>query len=400
MKIGIIRETKTPGDSRAPLTPEQAGVLRREQNIDLIVQSSKDRIFTDDEYRSAEVPVSDDLSDRDILLGVKEVDLNHLLPKKTYFFFSHTIKEQPYNRDLLRKIIDLEITLIDYEVLTNDNGERLIAFGRFAGIVGAHNGIMTYGLRNKCFSLPRLISLKNYKEAKIIYSKTNFPPMKVVLTGTGRVGGGAAEVLNDMGFRRVNPKEFLELNFSEPVYCQLGPEHYSRRKDGKEFQKSRFYSHPVEFESSFTPYYTEADVFINGIYWDNDAPKFFSLKEMRSADFKIQVIADITCDIAPVSSIPSTLRPSTISDPIYGFNPLSGKESTPHKDDVVDVMAIDNLPNELPRDASESFGEQFIAHILPELLEDKSPILDRATIATNGHLGSHFHYLKDYVVGS
>jgi saccharopine dehydrogenase (NAD+, L-lysine forming) len=396
MKIGVIKETKIPEDSRVPLSPSQAADLIKNHQIDLVVQSSGVRIFSDDEYRDVGVPVVDSVEDRDILLGVKEVKTDALIGNKTYFFFSHTIKEQPYNRGLLRSILEKSIRLIDYEVLTDERGQRLIAFGRFAGMVGAHNGIMAYGIRTKFFQLPRLKDLRDYAEAKDVYRETSFPPMRVVLSGGGRVASGSVEVLTDMGFEKVDPYEYLDNKYDHPVFCQLEPRHYAKRKDGEHFEKRDFYTNPLRYESAFAPWMKCSDIFINGIYWDNDAPAFFSLEEMRGENFSIQVIADVTCDIAPVSSVPSTIRPSTIAEPVYGFDPQKKREILPYSSRAVDIMAVDNLPNELPRDASESFGAQFIENILPELRKDASEVLERATIAENGKLGPHFTYLKDY----
>ncbi len=397
MKIGIIKETKIPGDSRAPLSPSQAADLIENQGIDLVVQRSKDRIFSDDEYGAAGVPVVDEVWDRDILLGVKEVKIEALIENKTYFFFSHTIKEQPYNRRLLQTILKKNIRLIDYEVLTDEAGKRLIAFGRFAGMVGAHNGIMAYGKRTGTFELPRLKDLRNYAEAREIYKSTTFPPICVVLTGGGRVANGAAEVLDDMGFEKVAADDYLKNEYDRAVYCQLLPKDYVRRKDGSAFDRADFYTNPLRYESAFAPWISCSDIFINGIYWDNDAPAFFSLEEMRGKNFNIQVIADVTCDIAPEASVPSTIRPSTIEEPVYGFDPMKEKETLPYTSRSIDMMAVDNLPNELPRDASEAFGQQFIENILPELKKEYSSVLNGATIAIGGKLGPGFSYLKNYV---
>jgi len=381
MKIGIIRETKVPGDSRCPMSPHQAGRLLRERGVDIRVESSDVRIFKDEEF---------------ISVGVKEVKIDSLIPDKTYLFFSHTIKQQPYNRDLLRKILELNIRLIDYEVLTDENGVRLIAFGRFAGIVGAHNGIMAYGRRTGQFELPRMKDLHDYAEAKSIYKKTDFPPMRVVLTGKGRVANGAAEVLDDMGFEKISPQDYLKNKFSRAVYCQLGPSEYVKHREGKPYAQEEFYSSPSLYESAFKPWTECSDVFINGIYWDNNAPAFFTKEEMRSNNFAIKVIADVTCDIAPVSSVPSTIRPSTIENPVYGYDPSTGKEFPAYDLKYIDIMAVDNLPNELPRDASKAFGQQFIENILPEFFMEQSDILERATIAENRKLGKYFQYLKGY----
>ncbi len=399
MKIGIIREGKIPPDSRVPLTPEQCAFLINERGIDILVQPSPNRCFPDEAYRTLNVPMSDDLSDRDVLMGVKEVPIEQLIPNKTYFFFSHTIKEQSYNRKLLQAIVEKNIRLIDYEVLTNNKGQRLIAFGKFAGMVGAHNGIMTYGRKTGLFELKRMKDCLDYAEAQAIYKRMQYPPMRIVLTGTGRVGKGAALVLDDMGIQRVSPEEYLKNQYSKAVYTQLQCIDYARRKDGSPFDKETFYEHPELFESSFAPFYRCSDIMINGIYWDNNAPAFFSIDDMNSGDFAIKVIADVTCDIAPVSSIPSTLKASTIADPVFGFDPVSSQETDAYQDGKIDMMTIDNLPNELPRDASTAFGQQFISAILEELLKDNSAVIERATVAVNRGLGSHFAYLENYLKG-
>ena len=399
LSIGIIREGKTPPDTRVPLSPEQCAEISQHPQIDLKVQHSPIRCFSDQDYSSLSVPMTDDVSGQNVLLGVKEVPIDQLIANKTYCFFSHTIKKQAYNRKLLLAILEKNIRLIDWEVLTNERGKRVIAFGRFAGMVGAHNGIMTYGMRTGQFSLKRMNECHDYAEAKEIYKNTSLPAMKIVLTGTGRVGRGAEEVLLDMGIRKVEPKAFLEQEFDEAVFTQLICSDYAAREDGTAFDKKGFYTNPKAYKSIFAPYTKVADVMINGIYWDNDAPAFFTVEEMQAADWKIKTIADVTCDIAPVSSIPSTLKASTIADPIFGFDPNTGETATPFQENIIDMMTIDNLPNELPRDASASFGNQFIEYVLPEFLKEESAMLERATVAENGALGKHFAYLQDYVDG-
>ena len=399
MKIGIIREGKTPPDSRVPLTPAQCKKLIDTYGVDLRVQPSPGRCYSDAEYTSIGVPIQEDLSDRTILMGVKEVPIEHLLPQKTYFFFSHTIKKQAYNRSLLQAILEKKIRLVDYEVLTNEQGKRVIAFGKWAGMVGAHNGLFTYGSRTGDFALPQMKHFRDYEAACAAYATQEWPPIKIVLTGTGRVGAGAAKVLRDMGIRQVEPSAFLNETFGEAVFTQLRVVDYVVRKDGKPFEPENFYQHPELFTSSFDSYTKVADLMINGIFWDNRAPQFFSSGDMAAEGFSIQVIADVTCDIAPVSSIPSTLRASTIADPIFGYDPKTGREVPSHTPGCIDMMTIDNLPNELPRDASKAFGEQFLTHVMPELLREQSYLLDRATVAKDGELGAHFGYLSDYVDG-
>lgn len=399
MKLGIIREYKIPPDARVPLTPQQCAFITQHHPVNIAVEPSPNRCFPDQEYTAANIPLQEDLSDRDVLLGVKEVPTDKLIPNKTYFFFSHTIKKQSYNRPLLRAVLEKNIRLIDYEALTDKQGRRLIAFGKFAGMVGAHNALFTYGKRTGSFDLKRLKDCHDYKEAQAIYKTIQWPPVKIVLTGTGRVGMGARSVLLDMGIREVTPEDFLARQFDEAVFTQLHCHHYVARKDGRPFDKHDFYQNPYLFKSIFAPYWKTADIMINGIYWDNAAPPFFTKSDMRRPDFRIRVIADVTCDIAPVASIPSTLRASTIDDPVFGYDPVTESEAPPFSPNVIDMMTIDNLPNELPRDASQSFGEQFIRSILPELLKPESDILERATVAQNGRLGPHFTYLEKYVAG-
>ena len=396
MKIGIIRERKIPSDSRVPLTPAQCVAAMQKFPIQLVVESSPDRCFSDDEYRQQGIEITRELDDCDILLGVKEVPVNFLLPGKTYFMFSHTIKKQAYNRKLLWAVLEKKIRLIDYEVIKDHNGNRLIAFGRFAGMVGAHNAIWTYGKRTGLFSMNRMKDFHDYQQAKTFYRTLPLPPFKVVLTGSGRVGSGAAEVLHDMGLEMVSPTDFLHKSFQKAVFTQLECTNYAARLDGRSFEKKDFYRYPEQFETVFAPFYRQADIMINGIFWDKKAPAFFTIQDMLQPDFNIQVIADITCDIAPDSSIPSTIHPSTIQNPVYGFDPLTMQETAPFLPGSVDVMAIDNLPNEMPRDASASFGQQFFLHILPEVLAGSSRIIEQAVIAEDGALTPHFRYLEDY----
>lgn len=399
MKIGIIREGKVPPDTRVPLTPEQCITIKEQHKVEIVVQPSANRCFSDEEYVAAGLQLSEDLNDCDILLGVKEVPIAQLIPNKTYFFFSHTIKKQSYNRNLLRAMIERNISMIDYEVLKAETGKRVIAFGRWAGIVGAHNGIWTYGQRTGYFDLPRMTEFRDFAEAKAFYtSRLDLPNLKVVLTGTGRVGNGSAEVLEAMGFTKVKPREFLSERFETPVYTQLVCKNYAARKSDNGFDKPEFYAHPERYQSIFVPYAQVADIMINGIYWDNAAPAFFTKEEMRNTDFNIKVIADITCDIAPVASIPSTLYATTIDNPVFGYNPITEKAEEPYQAHTIDMMTIDNLPNELPRDASESFGLQFMNHVVEELLyQPKGRMMRQANICKDGDLTDEFEYLRDYV---
>ena len=397
MKIGIIREGKIPPDSRVPLTPDHCAEILQKYPVEIVVQKSPARCFSDDEYAAKGITLIDDVTDCDILMGVKEDKIADLIANKTYFFFSHTIKEQPYNKGLLQEILKKEIKLIDYEVLTDDAGKRLIAFGKFAGMVGAHNGVLAYGKKTGLFELKRMRDCKDYAEAQSVYKNLILPPMRIVLTGTGRVSMGAAEVLKDMNIKEVSPEDYLKHTYDEAIFTQISSKEYVKRKDGQAFSKKDFYQNPQEFESNFLPFAYRSDVLINGMYWDNEAPALFSLEDMKNNSFIIQAIADVTCDIAPVASIPATIKASTIADPLFGFDKMRGEACDWSADQAICMMTIDNLPNEMPRDASISFGQQFISFVIEELLKENSPVIERATVADQGQLGQHFEYLTDYV---
>lgn len=402
MKIGIIREGKNPPDARVPLTPTQCITIQQKYpQIQLVVQPSAVRCINDEAYLQAGVMMAEDVSDCDILLGIKEVPKELLIPNKTYFFFSHTIKKQAHNRALLQTILQKNIRLVDYETLTTPEGIRVIAFGRWAGIVGAHNGMMAYGNRTGAFALEQMHKYDTFANACAYYKTMRIPPMKIVVTGTGRVSSGAVEVLDAMGIRRVSPHVYLSTQFNEPVYTQLNNQSYCQRKDGKVFSTEDFYENPDQYESIFDPYTKVTDLMVNGIFWNNRAPAFFTKETMLLPDFHIKTIADITCDIAPVSSIPSTLFASTIADPVFGYDIHTGQAVAPYQPSAVDMMTIDNLPSELPKDASAAFGEQFIKSIIDELLGIKhTNMIPRATIAQDGKLTSYFAYLQDYVDGN
>ena len=398
LKIGLLREGKTPPDARVPLAPSQCAALQRQFPLTIVAQPSPHRAFTDAEYREQGIALQEDLSDCDVLLGVKEVSADALIPEKTYLFFSHTIKKQPYNRAMLQTILERRIRLIDYEVITTDEGARLVAFGYFAGLVGAHNALWAYGRRSGAFELPRLHQLRQYSEAKAAYETVNWPPVRIVLTGSGRVAQGAIRCLHDMGIRQASPVDFLKKQFDAPVFTQLHAQEYARHSDRlRIFNKAHFYAHGDEYTSAFAPYAAAADIFINAIYYDPKAPAFFTPEEMAQADFRIRVIADITCDIAPESSVPSTLRACSIADPVFGYDPVTRKETAPFGANVIDMMTVDNLPSELPRDASDYFGRQLTDHVIPEFFKENSPRLERACIAQGGALTPLYAYLSDYV---
>jgi saccharopine dehydrogenase (NAD+, L-lysine forming) len=398
IKIGLLREGKNPPDMRVAFTPHQAEeIQQRYPDVKVVCQESEFRCFKDEEFKESGIDIVQDVRDCDILMGIKEVPINNLMDHKTYLFFSHTIKKQPYNRKLLKTILDKKIRLIDYEALKDSQGNRLVAFGRFAGIVGAYNGLWAYGLRYHLFTLRRAFECFDINDLKLEIRNIKLPPIKIILTGAGRVAKGAMETLDTAGIRKVNPTDFLSKTFSEPVYVQLSSADYHVRVEEGHFNREEFHKHPEKYKSHFSEFTRVADLLLAGAYWNPKAPVLFTKSEMNSHQFKIRVIADITCDIN--GSIPSTKRSSTIPDPLYDYDPLTDSVMPAlSSESFITTMAVDNLPCELPRSASEEFGRDLIDRILkPLLIEDTEGIIKRGTVTEQGMLTKEFSYLEDYV---
>lgn len=399
MKIGIIRESKTPSDNRVPLTPQQCRELNAKYpQVDIAVQPSHKRCFSNAEYTSEGIPLKEDLSDRDVLLGIKEVKTDVLIPGKTYLFFSHTAKMQPYNKGLLQEIIRKKVTLIDYEYLKDEKGIRIIGFGRWAGLVGAYNGIRAYCHKHGIKPPKPAYMCKSFEELIQEACSVKLPPVKMIITGNGRVAKGAVELLQTMGTGEVNVQEYLNsCSFEKPVFLQADVDEYNRHKKGKPFNMQHFFGHPEEYSSNFSRFLPKTDMLIMAAYWDSHAPKLFTREEMCSDDFAIRVISDITCDID--GAIPSTIRASTIEEPFYDYDPLTKKEEKAFSNlRHISVSAVDNLPNELPREASTDFGRHLINSVLPALINnDQSDIIANATISSNGELTKPYSYLQGWV---
>ena len=401
MKFAIIKERKNPPDRRVVFSPEallQAQMTYPESKF--IVQKSDIRIFPDKAYEELGFHVVDDVSDADVLIGVKEVPVEHLIPNKTYFFFSHTIKKQPYNRDLLRAILKNNIELFDHETIVKPKGARLIGFGRYAGLVGAYNGFRAMGLRDKLFTLPKVETLDDLNAVKAELDKITLPHIKILLTGTGKVAFGAKEILDHLGIKEISKTLYLTSKFTEPVYCMIDVMDYAKRSDGRVGNKFEFFKDPSGYVSNFMPFAKMTDFFIAGHFYGNNAPYLFTREDAKHPDFKINLVADISCDIdGPVAS---TIRPSTIANPFYGYDPIAETEVDYKAKNAITVMAVDNLPCELPKDASEGFGEAFLEHVLPSFFnKDEQGILKRAKITTaEGQLTERFNYLQDFVDGT
>jgi saccharopine dehydrogenase (NAD+, L-lysine-forming) len=396
--IGLIREGKSPADNRVALTPAQCKWIHKNfPQVKVIAESAPSRCFSDKEYMSVGVEVKESVAEADILMGIKEVPVQQLIPNKTYLFFSHTRKKQPYNQKLLQAILEKNITLIDYECLEHEDGQRIIGFGFFAGVVGAHNGIMAYGNRTGLYQLERVYKQRSFRELIHTYFGLRLPNVKIAVTGSGRVAHGIIEVMNLMGIHEVEPDDYLKRRFAYPVYTQLkGADLYEHKETGT-YSREQFHEHPEQFTCKFLPYAAQTDILMNGVYWDKTIPRLFEKTAVAAEDFIIQTIADITDDAN--GSVPINVGDQTIEDPVYGIDKKTLEKTAPYNVDTIDVMAVGNLPNELPRDASRYFGEQLIKFVLEDVLKGTSPLLDRATITNGGQLTTPYQYLSDYAKG-
>jgi hypothetical protein len=398
MIIGLIREGKTPADNRVALTPAQCKwIHKNSKSVKVVVQSSTGRCFSDKEYVAAGVEVKDGVSDCDILLGIKEVPVQQLVPGKTYLFFSHTKKKQPYNQKLFQAIIEKKITLIDYECMEHEDGQRIIGFGFFAGVVGAHNGIMAYGNRTGLYNLQRVYKQKSFRELIHNYFGLRLPNVKIAVTGSGRVAHGILEIMNLMGIHEVEPDDYLKRRFSYPVYTQLKSADLYMDKTGR-YHREDFHNNPDKYNCKFLPYAAQTDILMNGVYWEKSIPRLFEKEDVVKEDFIIRTIADITDD--ENGSVPINLGDQNIENPVYGVDRNTLQKTEPYLSNSIDIMAIGNLPNELPRDASRYFGEQLIKFILEDLLkEEESPIIEKATMVKAGSLTNEYEYLREYAEG-
>jgi saccharopine dehydrogenase (NAD+, L-lysine forming) len=398
-RIGLLKEGKFPPDNRVALTPDQCRWLQKTYpHIRICIQSSPTRCFSDHEFERAGIPVVNDLQDCDILFGIKEVPVDDLLENKTYLFFSHTRKKQVYNQKLLQTILEKKITLIDYECMEHEDGQRIIGFGFFAGVVGAHNGMMAYGERTGAFHLERVYKQKDFQQLIHSYFGVKLPNIKIAVTGSGRVAHGILEIMNLMEVVEMEKEEYIAREFSYPVYVQLKGSDLYRHSENGGYNREDFHDHPQKYECIFDQYIPHTDILMNGIYWDVNVPRLFPIKRVSDPDFRIQVIADITDDAN--GSVPINLGDQSIEHPVYGVDRLSFQKTAPYQPGSVDVMAVGNLPNELPRDASRYFGEQLIKYILPDLFGEGSRVINAATIVKEGRLTARFEYLQDYAGGT
>jgi saccharopine dehydrogenase (NAD+, L-lysine forming) len=397
LRIAVIREGKIPQDTRTPLAPRYAvELMGMYSHLKIMVESSPIRCYTDEEYLKYGVSVTDQVKDCELFIGVKEAPSHLLVDGKTYMFFSHTIKKQSHNKHLLQEVLKKKIRLIDYELLVDEKGVRIIGFGHFAGLVGAHYALKMWGKRTQLYNIKPAVLCKDLKDTVGQYAGLNFGDARIVITGKGRVGKGAAEIMQLAGITYVSPKEFIDKKHSKAVYTQIDADEIHVNKSGKPFDFQHFFAHPDEYKSNFYRFAQKANVLINCIYWDSRSPRLFEEEDVKKWDFNLRTISDISCDI--YGSVPITHRASAISDPIFGYNMQTGEETLPYQCETIDMMTVDNLPNELPRDASKVFSDVMIKTILPKYIQNPNDdVFIRACIAENGKLMPKYSYLQEWV---
>lgn len=397
IRIGLIRERKVPSDVRVALTPEQCVYIQSTYpDIEIVIEPSPDRCFSDADYEAAGIKMSNDLANCDILLGIKEVPVDKLIPNKAYLFFSHTKKKQPYNRKLMHALIEKNIRMIDYECLTHSDEQRILGFGLYAGIVGAHNGLLAYGKKKGLFNLPAAHAVNSYEAMLEAYEHFKLPNIKIVVTGSGKVAAGILDVMTQLDIEPVEPLDFLTHQYEYPVYTHLKGAALYARRDNDTFQRDDFHANPEGYKCLFSLYTNQTDILMNGIYWEHNIARLFEKGDIQRKDWRISVISDVTCDVD--GSVPINVGASTIAAPVYGIDRNTMQRTSPFQNSMntIDVMAVDNLPNELPRDASQYFGVHLSKYIIPELLKEQSDIIDRATICKNSKLTKPYEYMADY----
>ena len=403
--ISIIREARAD-ENRTPITPNQVQTLiTKFPNLHILIQSSKNRCFKDDNYAKVGAIIEEDISYSDIIFGVKEVEISKLIDNKCYLFFSHTSKIQKdinqvtqgatimYKKELLREILKRNVTLIDYENIRDNLGKRYIGFGRFAGIVGCYNTLNLYLKLKKKQLLPRAYEVNNYEKIKELISKQNFNKLKILLTGRGRAAKGSIEVLEQANIKQISPKDYLNKKYDDAVFCNISTKEYVERNDGKDFYHQDFISNPQAYRSKIKKYLFNTNVLIASHYWNPKSPKLFTLNEIN--EFKnLKIIGDITCDIN--GSIPTTIRATSIAKPYYSIDINSFQEIS-LGDEGIAVTAVDNLPSELPCDSSEEFGGAVVSEVLPYLINKDDGRINRATTASRGKFCPSFSYLENFI---
>ena len=431
--IGIRIEDKYLMEKRVAITPNFVKELIEQHDIEFEVESSPKRVFTDEEYRKAGAKIVDRIKDSNIIFGVKEMPSEFFEEKKTYLFFSHTIKGQDYNMDLLRKMVEKKINLIEFEKITDDNGKRLIFFGRFAGLAGMINSFWSFGQRCKVLgyetpfsslqqsylysSIEDAISALSQvaKEIKLHGLPAELAPLTIGITGNGNVSKGAQEIINLFENKEITPSGLLDLkrngNYdSKTIYKIIFNENdLSVPLDSEaEFELQHYYKHPEEYKNDFERYVPEISILMNCMFWSPDFPRIITkdfLKELfKNQNSKLCVIGDVTCD--PDGSIEATHIGTYIEDPVFVYNPENQESTMGFEGDGVLIMAVDILPAELPRESSLAFSKA-LSEFIPALAKTNFELdfdelnipmpFKRALILHQGEFTPDYEYMKAFL---
>ncbi|MBS4014660.1 MAG: hypothetical protein KGZ97_13050 [Bacteroidetes bacterium] len=433
--IGIRHEDKYLMERRTPLVPKHIERLIKQHNLEFIVQSSPKRIFTDVEFKNSGARVEPDLKKCDVIFGVKEIPESAFEQGKTYVFFSHVIKGQPYNMPMLKKMMEMQCNLIDYEVVTDEQKKRLIFFGKYAGYAGMINSLWSTGQRLKEFGYTDNVFLKiqqsckynSLADAKKVISevgqeisKNGLPkellPFTIGFTGYGNVSIGAQEIANLLPSIEISPEDLLSLknqpNLPNNVIYKVifKEEHISRlaNNEDKEFDLQHYYKNPENYTNNFEQYIPHLSVLMNCMYWDSRYPRIFTKSFAKNiynqGNPKLIVVGDITCD--PDGSIEFTHKGTAIEDPVFVYDPINNEPKMGFSGNGILVMAVDILPSELPRDSSMAFSEALYNLLAPIANADfAAPLSElnlpgfvkRALILKNGKLTPDFEYISKYL---
>jgi alpha-aminoadipic semialdehyde synthase len=432
VKVGIRREDKNKWEGRVPLIPEDIKKLIREKDIDVLIQPSSIRAYSDQEYEEAGAIVQEDLSKCDLILAVKEIPIDFFQPKKTYMFFSHTIKGQDYNIPIIKKMMRLKDNLIDYETITNEKGRRLIFFGRFAGLAGMMDTFWALNKRLKYESIKSPLdhlkptleyeslakAKQHYREVGEVLKSQGLPgtitPLVVGISGYGNVSHGAQEMIDLLPHQDIKAAELENLvesgNYANNKIYKVvfKEEDMVQRLNGNPFKLADYYQHPENYTSKFKQYLPYLTVLVNAIYWDERYPRLITKKHTQelyaSPDTKLKVIGDISCDIE--GAIEPTVKITNPGNPVFVYDT--------QKETAVDgvhgkgpvILAVDNLPCEIARDSSRAFS-QALMDLLPEILDcdftndfqdlDIDRKIKKAIILYNGQLTPDYYYLNEYL---
>jgi len=432
--IGIIRETKNEWERRAPLIPADVKSLLAGQPVQFVVQPSDLRIFREEEYLAQGAAICDDLSGCEMIIGIKEIKIKDLLTQKIYLFFSHTIKGQSYNMPMLRKIMELEDTLIDYERMINEKGQRLIYFSYHAGLAGVIDTLWAYGKKmalegiespfskiKHSLQYPDLPHTKTAlqevgEEIRIHGLPPAISPCVIGITGYGNVSHGVQHLLDILPVTSIEPAEIAGVRKSKTrnrhtIFKTVFKEEHMVESiiKGQPFDLQDYYKNPDKYRSRFESYLDHLNILVNASFWNNQYPRHVTRKYIRELYARetmptLRVIGDISCDVQ--GGVECTLKNTTPGNPVFTYLPDRDEACDGFEGHGLVIMAVDNLPSEIPAEASAYFSS-ILKNLLPDLLQadysldfndlNLPPSLKKAVVVYHGELTPDYQYLKKYL---